>query len=136
MSSIRCYRSGLCGAERQVHAGGPDAGSVRQRLRGRHLRAGRLGEREERAQRHHHGQGVWLRRAVLPHEQHMERLPDAADERRMGRLAVRLLPAAGAGGVQAAGNPLRVHEERAHGEVCQPVPVPGGDSSKKYCKPA
>ena len=95
-------------AERQVHAGGgpagqdaggPDAGSVRQRLRGRYLCAGRLGERQERAERHHHGQGVWLRCAVLPHEQHVERVPDAADERRMGGLAVRLLPAAGAGGV-------------------------------------
>ena len=95
-------------AERQVHAGGgpagqdaggPDAGSVRHRLRGRHLRAGRLGEREERAERHHHGQGLRLCGAVLPHEQHVERLPDAADERRMGGMAVWLLPAAGAGGV-------------------------------------
>ena len=60
---------------------------------------GGWGERQERAERHHHGQGVWLCRAVLPHEQHVERVPDAADERRMGGLAVWLLPAAGAGGV-------------------------------------
>ena len=74
-------------------------GGIRHRLRGRYLRAGRLGERQERAQCHHHGQGLRLCCAVLPHEQHVERVPDAADERRMGRVAVWLLPAAGAGGI-------------------------------------
>ena len=51
--------SGKCTAE------GLDAGGIHQRLRGRHIRAERLGERQAHAERHYHGQGGWLGAAQM-----------------------------------------------------------------------